>query len=182
MGGFRTGLLVGILLAAVVGLSIALVVALGDDQAPQAIPAPQPVPPTNRKSEPIPPERDLAKPDSLPDEVEDVSFTSPSGNITCRVDVDSANCGILEFVFTLPPTPDGCEQGWGHSFQVRLQGVGEMICASQPPASFGERVLKYGTGLRFASFECDSSPLAILCENLDTGHGFVVSRERFRTY
>ncbi|MEK6276920.1 MAG: hypothetical protein AABM29_02770 [Actinomycetota bacterium] len=108
---------------------------------------------------------------------------SPTGNIVCRVASEEARCAILEFAYAPPPKPASCDlPGWGHTLGVGTVGEGAFVCSGNPPASLQSKVLRYGYVLRLGPFECDSSSLALLCENRETGHGFLVSRDRYRTY
>jgi len=171
VGGFRAGVVIGGLAAAVVGLAIALILTAGSEDAAEPIVRVQTETRTVTEA-PLSPNRPKV-----------TQFRSPSANILCRVTIRDATCGIKEFRYSPPPQPPDCDlPGWGHTLAVGTVGNGSFLCSGQAPASPTSRVLRYGHVLRLGPFECGSSALGMLCENWQTERGFVISRERYRVY
>jgi hypothetical protein len=110
------------------------------------------------------------------------AFRSPTGNIVCRMTPTDATCGLRDFSYTPPPEPANCNPGWGHVLSVVLAGPGRFTCEDQIPASPDSPVLRYGFEFRDSPFACFSSAAGFVCINLQTRHGFGVSRERYRTF
>jgi hypothetical protein len=109
-----------------------------------------------------------------------VDFRSPTGNIVCHVDSDSATCGIRDFNFTPPPQPPTCDlPGWGHNIEVGTAGQAAFACQDEIPAPPDSPALPYGNYVQTDNFECGSTRIGVYCESRQTKHGFAVSRERY---
>ncbi len=173
MGGFRNGLLVGVLAGAVVALAVALMLTLSDeDEAPSKV--------VIREREVPAPEPEEVKTPAKPAVSRVVNFQAPSGNILCRIDATKAACGIGQFTYTPPAKPASCQlAGWGQFVAVERQAPAGFLCADGIPAPFDSPVLEYGRVLRTPAFECGSSEEGVYCEDRASGHGFALSRERF---
>lgn len=108
------------------------------------------------------------------------SFQSPSGNIGCRMDASGARCDISEKIYEPPYRPSTCDLDWGNSLEV-TSGPGEVICAGDTVKDPSAPVLEFGQTSTIGSISCTSSQEGVACENLDTGHGFTISRESIST-
>ena len=162
---FRTGLLIGVLAAAVVGLSLALILGADDDG----------------ESTTVTTGADSGTTEAADPTVREVVFRSPSGNILCRITVEQATCAALEFAYRPPPRPQSCEvTAWGHTLAIGTFGPGKFLCRGDPPANtVSPPELSYGDRVRLGPFVCASDQLGVICENRGTGHGFALSRDRF---
>jgi hypothetical protein len=182
-GGFKTGLPIGALVVAVVGLGIALLLALDDDDDR----------PTS-KTVIVKTEADAQEPSSsssspsstttTPEQnAEPVAFTSPSGNLVCLMTTTSVRCAASEFEYAPPPQPSSCSiPGWGHVIGVDTSGAGEFICADNAPADPNSPALPYGEGTLVGPFACLSMEAGIRCANRDTRHGFQIAREQVQIF
>lgn len=112
-------------------------------------------------------------------EREYVAFRTPTGNIACEIGNEGASCEMRDYTWRLPPKPRECEFDWiggaatsvGHAFQLGL-------CRSDTVMGV-ERVLAYGTGVRFGRFTCVSERAGVTCAS-ETGRGFFISRGAVR--
>ena len=110
-------------------------------------------------------------------------FLSPSRNIGCRLSAMRVRCDTRARDFQPPPKPPDCETDWGHALVVNSQGKGVFSCAGDTVAGDQRApVLAYGSVARRGPFECRSSEAGMECVNLDTGHGFFVSRGEYRLF
>jgi hypothetical protein len=108
-------------------------------------------------------------------------FHSPSGNIRCVIDRTSfTRCDITHREWSPPRKPGSCEFDWGNSLAVGLRGRGHFICVSD--AVEAGRRLAYGEAIRRGRFRCRSRTTGMRCVNARNGHGFALSRQRFRRF
>jgi hypothetical protein len=119
-----------------------------------------------------------AKPDDLSLE----SFTSPSANIGCRLEAANARCDVGEHVYTSGAKPSNCEQDWGDSLQVSDRGGVEWVCHGDTVIDKGAQALPYGKRSRQGSIVCASADTGMTCTETRSGHGFLISRERYRIF
>jgi hypothetical protein len=181
MTPFRTGLLIGLLAAAVVGLVIALVVTNDDSSSSTTVTAAT-IPPSATASTTTSTTNTATT--STTTSTAAVAFRSPSGNIVCRVTSDSATCGITEFSYQTPSPPASCtdSQGWGHVVGVRGSAAGNFVCADNQPAEPSSPILAYGRAVLVGRMACGSGPRGVRCANRDTRHGFQIAREQVQFF
>jgi Family of unknown function (DUF6636) len=106
-------------------------------------------------------------------------FQSPSKNIHCDIVVgggaNAARCDIGKHSFHAPPKPRSCHFEWGFSVAVRRHG--HWACVNDPATGDpNPRVLAYGHSTRLGHIRCASRKSGMTCRNLNTGHGFKLSR------
>jgi hypothetical protein len=121
------------------------------------------------------------------------SFKTPSRNIVCGYSIDvhglaSMECGILS---GLRPAPKRihCDAGDPNDKRLSLSATGRarpVLCAGDPGPLLPQiqaqaRVLPYGTTIRFGGISCASAFTGLTCRNR-SGHGFFLSRERWRLF
>jgi hypothetical protein len=82
----------------------------------------------------------------------------------------------------VPPRPASCEYDWGPGVTVGRRGRGTFVCAGDTTLNPQARVLPYGKTSRVGDLSCRSAESGIVCRNTDTGHGFRISRERYRLF
>jgi hypothetical protein len=107
------------------------------------------------------------------------SFHSPSGNIRCQIPKVAVRCDITHRSWQPTPKPDSCEFDWG-SVGVGRKGKGHFLCVSDATEPGGE--LAYGDSITRFRFRCESLSSGVRCTNTRNGHGFKVSRERYRLF
>ena len=122
-------------------------------------------------------------------------FKTPSGNIVCLTFLDSGvpgpkqaavHCGIHSGLKPAPPRRP-CQDGGYAGDRVSLLTTGRVDvppCAGDPGAFVGEeaaRVLAYGRSWSGGGLRCTSAMAGLTCRNRD-GHGFFLSRERWRAF
>lgn len=120
-------------------------------------------------------------------------FKTPSANIVCLhsggpVDrpVAVVVCGIKSGLKPAPPRHT-CTEGGYAGDRVYLNETGRTVvppCAGDPGALVGEpqaRVLGYGESWTGGGLRCTSAMAGLTCRN-KSGHGFFLSRDRWRTF
>ena len=182
MTPFRTGLLIGVLAAAVVGLVIALVLT-NDDSSSSTTTAVAAVTPSTTTSTTTTTSSTTST-TSTTSSSTPVAFRSPSGNIICKVSIDEALCSINEFSYTPSTPPTSCtdSQGWGHVVGVQGSASGDFICADNQVANPSSPMLAYGRAILVGQMACASSQDGVRCANRDTRHGFLISRGVVRLF
>lgn len=113
-----------------------------------------------------------------------VTFSSPSGNIDCWLndepDLAHVRCDIHSRTWATPRNrPIDCTGDYGNTLSIGPRR-GIFTCASD--AIGPSPTLPYGKAIQVGSNRCLSSTGGMRCVNLDTGHGFFVSRETVRLY
>jgi hypothetical protein len=119
------------------------------------------------------------------------AFRTPSRNIVCGWSIapsgeGSIECGIKTGLKP-PPKPITCQAGDPNDKRVSLRETGRaapVLCAGDPGPFLSEakaRVLGYGSSQRIGAITCTSETTGLTCRNR-AGHGFFLSRERWRTF
>jgi hypothetical protein len=108
-----------------------------------------------------------------------VEFQSPSRNIHCHIlrggGVNEARCDVGTHTFQAPPKPRSCHFDWG--FSLELQHHARWGCVSDAPTGSPHvAVLRYGHSRRLGHLRCTSRRTGMVCRNLNTAHGFKLSR------
>jgi hypothetical protein len=121
------------------------------------------------------------------------AFKTPSGNIVCGYGIApdgsaSTECGIKSGLKP-PPRRIHCDAGDPNDKRVSLRDTGRsvpVLCAGDPGPLLPQieakaKVLAYGRSTRFGRITCSSASIGLTCRNAD-GHGFFLSRQRWRTF
>jgi hypothetical protein len=111
-------------------------------------------------------------------------FRMPSRNIACAVEPALAGarpvlrCDVLS---GLRPAPRRkCDLDWtGLSLGLRSRAT--PTCAGDTVDEPGNPILRYGRTWRRDGFACTSRRTGVTCRNR-AGHGFVLARERWRSF
>lgn len=120
-------------------------------------------------------------------------FKTPSANIVCGYFVGPdipagavVYCGIKSGLKPAPPRRP-CDEGGYAGDRVDMNATGRVSvppCAGDPGALVGEsraRVLGYGKTWSGGGIRCSSALTGLTCRN-KSGHGFFLSRERWRKF
>jgi hypothetical protein len=113
--------------------------------------------------------------------VTEANFLAPSGNIGCYLDTKSARCDIVKRSWKPPPAPADCELDWASGALVDGAGKAAFTCAGDTVLG-AKTKLAYGQALRAGDFQCSSDRRWIRCENLQSGHGFILSVGRYELF
>jgi hypothetical protein len=121
------------------------------------------------------------------------AFKTPSRNIVCGYSIDvhgraSMECGVKSGLKP-PPRRIHCLAGDPNDKRVSLRDLGRaapVLCAGDPGPLLPQieakaRVLGYGRTWSAGGISCSSATVGLTCRNR-AGHGFVLSRERWRTF
>ena len=121
------------------------------------------------------------------------AFKTPSRNIVCGYAIApdgtaSMECGVKSGLKP-PPRRIHCVAGDPNDKRVSLRDTGRavpVLCAGDPGPLLPQiearaRVLRYGMRIRFDGIRCASATTGLTCRNR-SGHGFFLSRERWRTF
>jgi hypothetical protein len=109
-------------------------------------------------------------------------FRSPSGNIGCAMDRSfGARCDIAKRNWRTPPKPRSCDLDFGQGVAVGSHGRAHFVCAGDT-ALGARRILAYGHARRVGRYSCTSKRVGMRCVNRRSGHGFFLSRQRFRLF
>jgi hypothetical protein len=121
------------------------------------------------------------------------AFKTPSGNIVCGWSIGGARpasasieCGIKSGLKPSPPRVH-CTAGDPNDKRISLTAAGRAIpvtCAGDPGPFVVEAkatVLRYGKTWADGGISCTSATNGLTCRNR-AGHGFFLSRERWRSF
>lgn len=117
-------------------------------------------------------------------------FETPSRNIACAwlADLDRPSrtylrCEIGSLLAPMPKRPAACDVDWGYGLSMTHTGPARVLCAGDTirhvPGTGA--VLAYGRTWRKRGFTCRSAAVGLTCRNA-SGHGFFLSRERWRRF
>ena len=105
-------------------------------------------------------------------------FISPTGNVSCAIDVDLARCDIIDRDWSPPPRPADCEFDYGQGIQLVPGEPASFVCAGD--TTFGaEEVLPYGEAIAAGPLRCESAESGITCRDAGSGHSFTISRQAY---
>ena len=111
-----------------------------------------------------------------------VEFHSPDGITGCRLSRDGARCDVKERSWPVPEAPAECPQKWGNAVQITgAEGAPAFVCQEENLVDAGIE-LPYGQRLARGDFRCTSRESAIRCVNIETQHGFSVSRDDYTPF
>jgi uncharacterized protein DUF6636 len=114
-------------------------------------------------------------------------FRSPSSNIGCIMDWSAkrayVRCDARAHTWQVTRRPAGCPSDidYGQGFEVgRTSGRGHVVCAGDTALNTGKR-LRYGHAIAHGGVKCISEKSGMTCRNR-RGHGFFISRQRYRLF
>ena len=113
-----------------------------------------------------------------------VGFRMPSRNIACAIEPAFGRspavlrCDVLS---GLKPRPHrACELDWT-GLSIGATGRATPTCAGDTVADPRMPILRYGRTWHRGAFTCTSRRTGVTCRNR-AGHGFVLARERWRSF
>ncbi|MGA9372633.1 MAG: hypothetical protein WBV53_12375 [Solirubrobacterales bacterium] len=110
-------------------------------------------------------------------------FETPSHNIGCFISAHDARCDIRQRSWSPPPEPRSCIKvglDYGQGIAVGPNGA-EFVCAGDTSLG-GPVILPYRASAQRGTILCISRTTGMRCRNTATGHGFLLSRERYRIF
>lgn len=114
-----------------------------------------------------------------PDDAEEMTeLRSPTGNISCHLEEDSASCSLVERDFSAAGLED-CENG---PFSITVAGEdAERACGSSF-LSDSAPTLEYDRSAQRGDVACTSRFDGMTCWNVMTGKGFTVNKVSYETF
>jgi hypothetical protein len=168
------------------------------DPTPTASPEAASPTPTPTPESPIPPSTAVdAALFFVADWREGVSFVSPSGNLSCGIYSDGGvldmwGCTARERDWEFPSANPGdpcyeaaqVEMGCGDGIVVTPAYQGDVPhplsrggAEFADEGGFATRTLQYGESVTYLTVTCASTSEHVICADLSTGHGLVISRD-----
>ena len=90
-----------------------------------------------------------------------------------------ARCDISSHTYKAPAKPAGCPADWGDAIEVARRAG--FVCHGDTTLG-AKYVLKYGHQVRFDNLVCISRRGGIVCRNVDSGHGFRISKASYQLW
>jgi hypothetical protein len=114
------------------------------------------------------------------------TFRTPTGNIGCAYSKFAGEpallrCDIRSGLVPRPPRPEGCDLDWAYGYVLAVRGRAHTFCAGDTALDPRGQVLAYGSGWTRGGYACVSRVAGLMCRNR-SGHGFVLSRPRSKTF
>jgi hypothetical protein len=111
---------------------------------------------------------------------ETVVFASPTRNISCTIDGDSAGCEIAHILYE-KPTVEGCDGDVGHEIEVTAESAHWVCRTESPPPSPGPEIenLDWGDSVTANGFTCTSANDGVTCRHDESGNSFSLARRVF---
>jgi hypothetical protein len=116
-------------------------------------------------------------------------FRTPSGNIGCVYSAGlgpgtvapTVRCDIRSRLRPEPARPKSCRLDYGDSIEVSRHGRASLVCHGDTAIDPQSRVIAYGRTFRRGGITCTSETRGLTCSN-SSGHGFFLSRQRWRIF
>ena len=110
-------------------------------------------------------------------------FASPSMNIGCMIAPSSARCDIQQRDWSPPPRPENCPSftGYGQGLIVTPGKPAQVVCAGDT-AYNQNSILGYGESITAGVLRCTSAESGVTCRDLQSGHGFTISRQAYQLF
>jgi len=114
-------------------------------------------------------------------------FVTPSHTIMCAWGAGDAQsrpwlrCDVAFPLDPKPPRPSSCDLDWAYGLSMSGVGRASPICAGDSVFHGWKPVLGYGETWRRQGFTCRSRSVGLTCRNT-RGHGFFLSRQRWRVF
>lgn len=119
-----------------------------------------------------------------PREIEE--FSTPSGNLACRLDDDEAGgfvgCQVEVHNYPGPPTPADCEGDLVPVVWIDQDDVVTFGMCRGDPFALPQTTLDYGSAAAHGDYVCLSEQQGVSCWNRDSKHGFTVARESYSVF
>lgn len=161
--------IVGLIVLGIIGYILFDSLAGGSGTGQQTVPAPPPIAEETQSPSPGESTPPTASPAEVP------AFSTPSGNITCTIDAESARCAIASFGYEPPEQPADCtSDNWGSTVAANEDGAG-FSCA-EAPVPPNVQPLEYGESIAAHGMECTSERDGMECVSTETGRGFKIAR------
>jgi hypothetical protein len=149
--------------------------------------------PATEQSQPTGPNKQPAPATSIsvaPVEVEFTHFASPSRNIACVITSSGdselvtrgVRCDIDERDWSPPPRPADCELDYGHGVVLGVGEAAQLICTGDTTIGRDTEPLAYGDAITAGPIRCESAQSGITCRDVESGHGFSISREAYQLF
>ena len=111
------------------------------------------------------------------------AFWNPARTVGCVIDADYARCDARAPGWATPAKPAWCLTEYGQGAAITWVGRAGLVCADDTALiARPGRILSYGKVVRFGRLGCKSARRYIVCQNLRSGHGFRMSRSRYRLF
>jgi hypothetical protein len=112
-----------------------------------------------------------------------IAFRTATGNISCYVSsisgVSQARCDIQQADWAPPPKPSSCQYDWGSALSVNPQGA-NFSCVSD--SAYNDNVVPYGSVQTRGDVSCHVDQAGVTCTDVNTAHGFFLSRAVYRLF
>jgi uncharacterized protein DUF6636 len=109
------------------------------------------------------------------------AFLSPTGNIGCMIAPSGVGCNIVERDWSPPPRPADCK--WDYArISVEPSKPAHFVCAGDSVHSSTAAVLAYGQAIKAGPIRCESTPPGIACRDVESDHGFSISRQVYQLF
>jgi hypothetical protein len=114
------------------------------------------------------------------------SFSSPSTNIGCNIFQGDghwiARCDIRQRDWSAPQRPRSCRLDYGQGVYISsVGGRARYVCAGDT-ALGPTRILDYGQSITRGPIKCLSLVIGMRCNDMRTGHGFLLARGAVKLY
>jgi hypothetical protein len=149
--------------------------------------------PATEQSQPTGPNKQPAPAKSIsvvPVDVEFTHFASPSGNIACVITgsgdselvTRGVRCDIDERDWSPPPRPADCELDYGQGVVLGVGEAAQLLCTGDTTIGRDTEPLAYGDAITAGPIRCESAQSGITCRDVESGHGFSISREAYQLF
>jgi hypothetical protein len=108
-----------------------------------------------------------------------VTFHSPSGNITCALSSSAAQCTLDQHWPLTAKQERSCEPAALEGADLQAGLPARFLCATDVLVPGRSAALSYGRSVSHGRFTCTSATTGMTCRDRESGHGFTISREGY---
>ena len=78
--------------------------------------------------------------------------------------------------------PADCELDYGHGVVLGVGEAAEILCAGDTTIGRDSEPLAYDGAITAGPLRCESAQSGITCRDVESGHGFSISREAYQLF
>ncbi|GAA2686759.1 DUF6636 domain-containing protein [Actinoplanes palleronii] len=114
---------------------------------------------------------------------DEFGFYTPSRRIVCLMtaEANAVRCDV-NHDWELPAAPESCHVDWGNGVSMGNGKKAQLTCAGDSLQNESFEVVPYQTVIKSNDLKCTVTDAGVTCLDLSSGHGFTVSRAKYKLF
>lgn len=109
------------------------------------------------------------------------AFLVTGGNVGCALRAGQVLCSVHRRVWTPPPQPANCSNGWGETIALSGHGPARFVCGFRSAIVPAAKVIPNGWDDRMGNITCEVRSIGVDCFS-KAHHGMTLSRTGYAIY